>query len=125
MTGAYHEPTSELSNETRLLHRAMRTLMEEVEAIDWYQQRIDASDDEDLKRLLTHNRDEEMEHAAMALEWLRRRMPPFDEALRTYLFTTGSLVELEEAESSDVDQDTDTAPSRTSDGGNLGIGALK
>src|SRR5690606_13011229 len=77
-------------------HRALRSLMEELEAVDWYAQRVDATDDEELKAVLAHNRDEEKEHAAMVLEWLRRRDPIFDRHLRTYLFTTKSIVEIEE-----------------------------
>lgn len=83
----YHEPIEELSDETRDMHRAIVSLMEELEAVDWYQQRVDACKDEDLKRILAHNRDEEKEHAAMVLEWIRRRDPRFDSELREYLFT--------------------------------------
>lgn len=97
MTIEYHEPPEELSQETRDLHRALATLVEELEAIDWYQHRIDLTADEELRKILLHNRNEEMEHASMALEYLRRRLPDFDARLRTYLFTTGSIVELEAA----------------------------
>lgn len=69
----YHEPVELLSEETMEIHRAVVSLLEELEAIDWYQQRIDAARDEELKEILAHNRDEEKEHAAMSLEWLRRR----------------------------------------------------
>ena len=96
MTAQYHEPASELSAETREIHRAIASLMEELEAIDWYQQRVDATSDQELRDILAHNRDEEVEHAAMALEWLRRRLPKFDEELRTYLFTSAPIVEVEE-----------------------------
>lgn len=88
MTISYHEPTSELSSETRDVHRALTTLVEEIEAVDWYHQRADVTRDESLKQILIHNRDEEIEHAVMALEWLRRRIPEFDEQLREFLFTT-------------------------------------
>ncbi len=77
--------------------RAIHSLMEELEAIDWYGQRMDVTDDDDLRRTLEHNRDEEKEHAAMVLEWIRRRDPKFDEHLRTYLFTTGDVLAIEEA----------------------------
>ncbi len=87
----YHEPVSELSSETRDMHRAIVSLMEELEAVDWYNQRMDACKDEELRGLLKHNRDEEKEHAAMALEWIRRRDPEFDEQLRKYLFKDASL----------------------------------
>jgi len=90
-----HEPLDQLSAETREMHRALSSLMEELEAIDWYQQRADACADADLKAVLRHNRDEEVEHAAMLLEWLRRHSTPFDEMLRKYLFQEGPLVDLE------------------------------
>lgn len=83
----YHEPIEELSDETRDMHRAIISLMEELEAIDWYQQRVDACKDEDLKAILAHNRDEEKEHAAMVLEWIRRKDARFDSELKDYLFT--------------------------------------
>lgn len=83
----YHEPIDELSNETRDMHRAITSLMEELEAVDWYNQRVDACKDEDLKAILIHNRDEEKEHAAMVLEWIRRKDPKLDSELKDYLFT--------------------------------------
>lgn len=83
----YHEPIEELSDETRDMHRAITSLMEELEAVDWYNQRVDACKDAELKRILEHNRDEEKEHAAMVLEWIRRRDPTIDSELRDYLFT--------------------------------------
>ena len=91
-----HEPADELSAETIDYHRAMVSLMEELEAVDWYNQRVDATDDEALAKVLAHNRDEEKEHAMMTLEWLRRRDPKLDEHMRTYLFTSGEITELEE-----------------------------
>jgi ferritin-like protein len=84
----YHEPVDELSSETRDMHRAIVSLMEELEAIDWYSQRMDACKDQELKSILRHNRDEEKEHAAMVLEWIRRRDPEFSVQLKDYLFTT-------------------------------------
>jgi len=98
MAGEYHEPVGELSAETREIHRALSSLMEELEAVDWYQQRADAATDEGLVAILLHNRNEELEHAAMALEWLRRKMPKFDEKLSTYLFTTDDITEIEDEE---------------------------
>jgi len=80
----YHEPIQELSNETRDMHRAIISLMEELEAVDWYNQRVDACTDDDLKVILAHNRDEEKEHAAMVLEWIRRQDPSFDKELKDY-----------------------------------------
>lgn len=110
----YHEPPEELSPETRNFTRALHSLREEIEAIDWYHQRIQASDDESLRRILLHNRNEEMEHASMALEWLRRHMEGWDERLRTYLFTEGEISEIE-VESSGSSED---------DAHDLGIGNL-
>ena len=83
----YHEPIEQLSVKTRDMHRAIVSLMEELEAVDWYNQRVDACSDEDLKAILAHNRDEEKEHASMVLEWIRRNDPRFDKELRDYLFT--------------------------------------
>jgi ferritin-like protein len=83
----YHEPYELLSDETRDMHRAIISLMEELEAVDWYNQRIDVCKDDELRKILIHNRDEEKEHAAMTLEWIRRRDKKFDEELKEYLFT--------------------------------------
>jgi ferritin-like protein len=83
----YHEPIDELSDETRDMHRAITSLMEELEAVDWYNQRVDACKSDALKAILAHNRDEEKEHAAMILEWIRRQDPALDKELKDYLFT--------------------------------------
>jgi hypothetical protein len=83
----YHEPIDELSDDTRDMHRAITSLMEELEAIDWYNQRVDACTDTDLAAILAHNRDEEKEHAAMVLEWIRRRDSTFDAELKDFLFS--------------------------------------
>jgi ferritin-like protein len=83
----YHEPIDELTPETRDMHRAITSLMEELEAVDWYNQRVDACQDPELKAILAHNRDEEKEHASMVLEWIRRRDPAFNSELQDYLFT--------------------------------------
>jgi uncharacterized protein len=91
----YHEPYEELSDETRDMHRAIISLMEELEAVDWYQQRVDACKDAELKAILAHNRDEEKEHAAMVLEWIRRHDKTFDKELRDYLFTDKPIASLE------------------------------
>jgi ferritin-like protein len=90
-----HEPPDHLSADTREMHRALSSLMEELEAVDWYQQRADACADAELKTVLLHNRDEEVEHAAMLMEWIRRRSTPFDAMMRKYLFQQGPLVDLE------------------------------
>jgi ferritin-like protein len=91
-----HEDRSDLSDETCDMHRAIVSLMEELEAVDWYNQRVDAAKDEELKAILAHNRDEEKEHAAMVLEWIRRRDPSFDKELRDYLFTDEPIAKLED-----------------------------
>jgi len=91
----YHEAIEELSNETRDMHRAIVSLMEELEAVDWYNQRVDAAKDEELKAILSHNRDEEKEHAAMLLEWIRRKDSRFDKELKDYLFTDAPITTLE------------------------------
>ena len=83
----YHEPIEELSDDTRDMHRAIVSLMEELEAVDWYNQRANACKDADLKAILAHNRDEEKEHASMVLEWIRRNDPAFSKQLKDYLFT--------------------------------------
>ena len=83
----YHEPIDELSDSTRDMHRAIISLMEELEAIDWYNQRVDACKDPELAAILAHNRDEEKEHAAMALEWIRRNDSVFAAELKDFLFT--------------------------------------
>jgi ferritin-like protein len=120
---SYHEPVEALTEETRDLHRAIQSLMEELEAVDWYQQRVDATKDADLKAILGHNRDEEIEHAMMVLEWIRRRVPKFDEHAKTYLFTKGPITEIEKAEKAATGgAGGDAAPIPKS---GLGIGSLK
>jgi hypothetical protein len=116
-----HEPEDRLSPETIDRHRAIVSIQEELEAIDWYDQRVEAATDTDLKAVLAHNRDEEKEHAAMTLEWLRRRDPVLDKHLRTYLFRGGSILEIEaEAESGGSSEGAQGAT-----GGTLGIGSLR
>lgn len=87
----YHEAAGDLSPETRDMHRAIVSLMEEIEAVDWYNQRVDACTDPELRAILEHNRDEEKEHAAMVMEWIRPHDSRFDKELRDYLFTDKSL----------------------------------
>ncbi len=111
-----HEPEDRLTPATIDRHRAIVSIQEELEAIDWYDQRVDAATDDDLKAILAHNRDEEKEHAAMTLEWLRRHDPVLDRHLRTYLFQEGSILAIEaKAEGGSAD-----GPS-----GSLGIGSLR
>jgi ferritin-like protein len=92
----FHESEERLAPRTKDMHRAIVSLMEELEAIDWYQQRMDATEDGELREILRHNRDEEKEHASMLLEWIRRRDDGFSGALKTYLFTEESITEIED-----------------------------
>jgi hypothetical protein len=98
----YHEPPDALPAEARDFHRALASLREEIEAVDWYHQRVVLSADDELRAVMAHNRDEEIEHAAMTLEWLRRRMPGWDEQLRRYLFTSGRIEDKEDAPIADL-----------------------
>jgi uncharacterized protein len=91
----FHERIDELSEETRDMHRALQSLMEELEAVDWYNQRADACKDRSLRAILLHNRDEEKEHASMLLEWIRRRDAVFSKELKDYLFTDAPITETE------------------------------
>jgi uncharacterized protein len=126
---AMHEPRGDLQPATIDLHRALTSIMEELEAVDWYGQRVDATDDASLAEVLAHNRDEEKEHAAMTLEWLRRHDPIVDKHLRTYLFTEGSIVAEEHAAEHGGDDDA-PEPQATPDRSpttdrSLGIGSLR
>src|SRR5687768_3966966 len=92
----WHEDYAQMSEEARNFSRAVKSVQEELEAVDWYNQRAEATEDEQLRRILEHNRDEEIEHAMMGLEYLRRISPVFDRHMRTYLFTEGDITEIEE-----------------------------
>ena len=91
----FHERFEDLSDATRDMHRAIQSLMEELEAVDWYNQRAEACKDPELRAILIHNRDEEKEHAAMVLEWIRRRDGTFSKELKDYLFTEKPIAKLE------------------------------
>jgi hypothetical protein len=93
----YQEPVELLDEKSKNIVRALNSLKEEIEAVDWYNQRVMASQDDALKAIMAHNRDEEIEHACMTLEWLRRNMAGWDEQLKTYLFTEGSILEVEKS----------------------------
>jgi uncharacterized protein len=121
-SGSLHENESVLKPETIDRHRAVVSIMEELEAVDWYDQRIDAATDQQLKDVLAHNRDEEKEHAAMMLEWLRRHDPKLDEHLRTYLFTNKRLLEVEEEAEGKGNGGGDES---SSGDGSLRIGSLR
>lgn len=116
----YHEPVEELDAKTRDITRALMSLKEEIEAVDWYNQRFAASSSQELKAILAHNRDEEIEHAAMILEWLRRNMDAWDDELKTYLFKKGLITELEEQAMSGEEP-----KGSRGDVTDLGIGSLK
>lgn len=120
-----HESKEDLPEEVIDKHRAISSLMEELEAVDWYDQRAAVTQDAELKAILIHNRDEEMEHAAMVLEWLRRRYPVVDEQLRDYLFRDGDIVAAEHAATGgDGGGAASGAPAGAADG-SLGIGSLR
>jgi ferritin-like protein len=112
-----------LTNDVVDRHRAIVSIMEELEAVDWYDQRADATHDADLAEVLAHNRDEEKEHAAMTLEWLRRRDPAWDEKLRTYLFTDGDILDIEHVAEHEAGDESVGSPG--SSDGSLGIGSLR
>jgi ferritin-like protein len=112
-----HEPEDRLSPAVIDRHRAVVSIQEELEAVDWYDQRAEATDDSELASILAHNRDEEKEHAAMMLEWLRRHDPVLDRHLRTYLFTTAPVVEIEAA--------AEGAGGAAGSSGSFGIGSLR
>ena len=111
-----HESPEVLGTEAIDRHRAIVSIMEELEAIDWYDQRAIASGDDELRAVLEHNRDDEKEHAAMALEWLRRHDAVLDAQLRRYLFTEGSIAALEDADDASDDE---------VESGSLGLGSLR
>lgn len=130
----YHEPYEQLSPFTRNLHRAIVSLIEELDAVDWYTQRAEVCDDPELKATLLHHRNEEVEHAMMNLEWLRRNMPVFEENMRTYLFSSGPITEVEEAatggpgERGSIERESKAkavGPGPARAGGALGVGSLR
>ena len=120
-SAGYHESESKLRPETLDNHRALTSMEEELEAADWYDQRVDAATDQGLKEILAHNRDEEKEHFAMLLEWYRRRDAKMDAHLKEYLFTSGSLIAREQAGAAGGEAGGPAADA----GGSLGIGSLK
>lgn len=114
-----HENPAKLGPDIIDQHRAIVSLMEELEAVDWYDQRAKATANSELRAILEHNRDEEKEHAAMALEWLRRNDPKFDEHLKTFLFTEGPITGIEKSMAGGGEEDA------ASSDGSLGIGSLR
>ncbi len=113
-----HESADVLKPEAIDRHRAIASLMEELEAVDWYDQRVQAAHDDELRAILAHNRDEEKEHAAMVLEWLRRHDAHLDEQLRTYLFANKSVLAIEKPAAS-------SAAASAGGDGSLRIGSLR
>ena len=123
VSSQFHEDPRGLDPGTLDRHRALASIIEELEAADWYDQRAEAATDDALRDIVAHNRDEEKEHAAMTLEWLRRHDSALDKHLRTYLFTEAPVTEIEvEAEHG---ADADTGPELRPADGSLGIGGLK
>ena len=123
-----HEDAGKLGPEVIDQHRAIVSLMEELEAVDWYNQRAKATSNPDLRAILEHNRDEEKEHAAMALEWLRRSDPTLSQHLKTFLFTDGPITGIEatmEETMKDRGGGGDIGSSGVRDDGSLGIGSLR
>ncbi|MDQ2677669.1 MAG: ferritin-like domain-containing protein [Actinomycetota bacterium] len=116
-----HEARDVLPADVVDRHRAITSIMEELEAVDWYDQRVAAATDAELADVLAHNRDEEKEHAAMTLEWLRRADPVLDQHLRTYLFTEGSIRGIEQ----DSEHGAEAEPETPASDGSLGIGSLR
>jgi len=121
-SAGYHESEDKLRAETQDNHRALTSMQEELEAADWYDQRVDAATDTELKEILAHNRDEEKEHFVMLLEWYRRRDAKMSTELQNRLFTTGSIVALEQAGKA---EGGGAGESASGSGGSLGIGSLK
>jgi len=120
MNNQFHEPFELLSEKTKDVTRAINSLREELEAVDWYNQRADVATDDELRSILEHNRNEEMEHAVMLMEWLRRNMDGWDEEMHTYFFTNSPVTSLEE-ESEQPNESNDTP----SFGKSLNIGSMK
>src|SRR5579859_2171211 len=120
-----HAPRDRLSAKTLSLHHAIVSLMEELEAIDWYRQRADDAEDETLKALLLHNMREEMEHASMLLEWIRRRDADFARYLKTYLFTEAPILEVEDEATAEGAEQKQAPQARASGEHGFTIGRLR
>ncbi|MET0386669.1 MAG: ferritin-like domain-containing protein [Polyangiales bacterium] len=126
-SNSLHEEAEQLTAEVIDRHRAIQSLMEELEAVDWYDQRVSACKDDELRAILAHNRDEEKEHAAMVLEWLRRNDPGFAKHLKTYLFSEGSIIGREEDEKEEGGKEESAPEPKRSKphGASLNIGTLR
>lgn len=121
---ALHEPPDLLSEKTKNLHRAIVSLIEELEAVDWYTQRAEACSDAELKGVLIHHRNEEIEHAMMNLEWIRRNESAFDERMHTFLFKSEEILKIEEAEKAGASGEAAGGGGQTG-GRTLGVGSLR
>ncbi len=121
-SAGYHESEDKLRAETMDNHRALTSMQEELEAADWYDQRVDAATDQELKEILAHNRDEEKEHFVMLLEWYRRRDAKMSDELKNRLFAEGSIVAQEQAGKAEGGGESSAASGSS---GSLGIGSLK
>ena len=119
-----HVPRDVLSQEARLLHNAITSLVEELEAVDWYRQRADDTEDAALREILLHNMREEMEHASMVLEWIRRHNSDFAGHLKTYLFTETPITGIEKAVEA-ADDGAGPAKGAPSRGAVVTVGSLK
>ena len=117
----YHEPIELLSEETKNMHRAIVSLREELEAVDWYQQRAEACSDEELRGVLVHNKNEEIEHAMMNLEWIRRHSEAFDANVKKYLNAKGPILAVEQGSPGENGRPASGGASASG----LGIGGLK
>ena len=119
-----HAPREVLSQEARLLHNAITSLVEELEDVDWYRQRADDTEDAALREILLHNMREEMEHASMVLEWIRRHNSDFAGHLKTYLFSDGPITGIERAVEAGQSAG-DPPPSKRGGSSIVTIGSLK
>jgi ferritin-like protein len=122
---SYHEPVELLSEGARDQHRAIVSLREELEAVDWYAQRAEATANAELRAILLHNRREEIEHAMMVLEWIRRTDATFAENIQTYIGSSGPITGVEAAQQGGAVGAGSAAPRGTSSSTSLGVGSLK
>ena len=120
-SAGYHESEDKLTPEIQDRHRALTSMMEELEAADWYDQRVAAASDPELKQILAHNRDEEKEHFVMLLEWYRRRDGKLSQELQHRLSSRGSIVAQEQADKASDGGGAEPSPTA----GSLGIGSLR
>ncbi len=123
---SYHEPIELLSEETRNMHRAIVSLKEELEAVDWYQQRAEACSDEELRGVLVHNKNEEIEHAMMNLEWIRRHSAVFDANIKTYIGAKGPILAVEKGQAAgEGGGEASSSSAGSASSSSLGIGSLR